>query len=189
MRYATAVSLYPSAKAARSVPGIEPRPPRMTIENALIMGKSPIVGWTVRKGETSTPAAAGQSLRPGFHSTWQQQSPYLIMAPGQISDFWIRFSNSGTEPWVRGVWGKQANLGLNGDDRSPYALGMAANWLWEDRIATTTAAVVQPGDIAEFRFSVRAPMTRGVYRLNLRPVIDGTVWMEDQGVFWIIEVR
>jgi hypothetical protein len=111
------------------------------------------------------------------------------MAPGQVADFWIRFTNSGTQPWVRGVWGQQANLGLNGDDRSPYALGMAANWLWEDRIATTTAAAVQPGDIAEFRFSVRAPLTRGVYRLNLRPVIDGTVWMEDQGIFWILDVR
>jgi hypothetical protein len=136
-----------------------------------------------------TPAAAGQPQAPGWHSTWQAQSPYLVMTPGQVADFWIRFSNSGTQPWVRGVWGQQANLGLNGDDRSPYALGMAANWLWQDRLATTTAAVVQPGDIAEFRFSVRAPMTRGVYRLNLRPVIDGTVWMEDQGVFWILDVR
>jgi hypothetical protein len=136
-----------------------------------------------------TPAAAGQSLVPGWHSTWQGQSPYLVMAPGQVGDFWIRFSNSGTQPWVRGVWGKQANLGLNGDDRSPYALGMDASWLWEDRIATTTAAVVQPGDLAEFRFSVRAPMSRGVYRLDLRPVIDGTTWMDDQGVFWIIDVR
>ncbi|HEV8655430.1 MAG TPA: hypothetical protein VGR85_07965 [Candidatus Limnocylindria bacterium] len=23
----------------------------------------------------------------------------------------------------------------------------------------------------------------------MRPVIDGTVWLEDQGVFWIIDVR
>jgi len=36
---------------------------------------------------------------------------------------------------------------------------------------------------------VRAPIMRGIYRLNLRPVIDGTVWLEDQGVFWIIDVR
>ena len=135
------------------------------------------------------PAAAGQPLVPGWHSAWQAQSPYLVMTPGQVADFWIRFSNSGTQPWVRGVWGQQANLGLNGDDRSPYALGMAANWLWQDRLATTTAAVVQPGEVAEFRFSVRAPVTRGIYRLNLRPVIDGTVWMEDQGVFWILDVR
>ncbi|MDP9246408.1 MAG: hypothetical protein M3O64_07110 [Chloroflexota bacterium] len=134
-------------------------------------------------------AAAGRALVPGWHSAWQSQSPYLVMAPGQVADFWIRFTNRGTQPWVRGVWGQQANLGLNGDDRSPYALGMAANWLWEDRIATTTATVVRPGETAEFRFSVRAPLTRGVYRLNLRPVIDGTVWMEDQGIFWILDVR
>ena len=72
--------------------------------------------------------------------------------------------------------------------KSPYRLGMAANWLWDDRIATTTVTTVAPGEVAEFRFGVGAPMTRGTYRLNLRPVIDGTVWMEDQGVFWLIVV-
>jgi len=66
---------------------------------------------------------------------------------------------------------------------------MAADWLWDDRIATTTAPTVAPGEIAEFRFNVRAPVIPGTYRLNLRPVIDGTVWMEDQGVFWLIVVR
>jgi hypothetical protein len=77
---------------------------------------------------------------------------------------------------------------LNGDDKTPYRLGMAANWLWDDRIATTAVPEVAPGEVGEFRFKVRAPMTRGTYRLNLRPVIDGTVWMEDQGVFWLIVV-
>ena len=134
-------------------------------------------------------AAMNQGLLAGWHSTWQQQSPYLVMAPGQVADFWIRFSNSGTETWQRGIWGRQANLGLNGDDKLPYRLGMAADWLWDDRIATTTAATVAPGEIAEFRFKVRAPTVPGTYRLNLRPVIDGTVWMEDQGVFWLIVVR
>ena len=134
-------------------------------------------------------ASTNQALIAGWHSTWQQQSPYLVMAPGQVADFWIRFSNSGTETWVRGVWGRQANLGLNGDDKIPYRLGMASNWLWDDRVATTTAATVAPGEIGEFRFQVRAPLSPGTYTLNLRPVIDGTVWMEDQGVFWLIVVR
>jgi hypothetical protein len=134
-------------------------------------------------------AAMNAALRAGWHSTWQQQSPYLFMSPGSVADFWIRFSNSGTETWERGVWGKQANLGLNGDDKEPYRLGMAADWLWDDRIATTTAASVAPGDIGEFRFKVRAPLARGTYRLDLRPVIDGTAWMDDQGVFWVVEVR
>jgi hypothetical protein len=110
------------------------------------------------------------------------------MAPGQVADFWIRFTNTGTETWNRGIWGRQANLGLNGDDKTPYRLGMAADWLWDDRIATTTAPAVAPGEVAQFRFKVRAPMIRGTHRLNLRPVIDGTVWLEDQGVFWLIVV-
>jgi hypothetical protein len=136
-----------------------------------------------------TPVSRNQGPRAGWHSTWQGQSDYLVMQPGAVASFWIRFSNDGTESWDRGVWGRQANLGLNGDSKEPYRLGMAASWLWDDRIATTTAATVAPGQIAEFRFSVRAPLARGVYRLDLRPVIDGTTWMEDQGVFWIIDVR
>ena len=132
--------------------------------------------------------ANGMPLESGWHSRWLSQSDYLVMSPGQVANFWIKFTNTGTETWDRGIWGRQANLGLSGDDKSPYRLGMAANWLWDDRIATTTVPGVAPGEIAEFRFAVRAPMARGTYRLNLRPVIDGTVWMEDQGVFWLIVV-
>lgn len=129
-----------------------------------------------------------RGLQPGWHSRWQGQSEYLRMTPGQVAQFWIRFSNEGTETWERGVGGKQANLGLNGDNKEPYHLGMAADWLWDDRIATTVAQRVAPGEIGEFRFSVRAPAGRGTYRLDLRPVVDGTTWLEDQGVFWLIVV-
>jgi hypothetical protein len=132
---------------------------------------------------------AGVALESGWHSRWQSQSNYLIMSPAQVGDFWIKFTNTGTETWTRGIWGRQANLGLNRDDKEPYRLGMAADWLWDDRIATTFTPTVAPGEVGEFRFKVRAPIARGVYRLNLRPVIDGTVWLEDQGVFWVIDVR
>jgi hypothetical protein len=134
-------------------------------------------------------ATSGVALEAGWHSRWQSQSNYLIMSPAQVADFWIKFTNTGTETWTRGIWGRQANLGLNRDDKEPYRLGMAADWLWDDRIATTFTPTVAPGEIGEFRFKVRAPIARGVYRLNLRPVIDGTVWLEDQGVFWVIDVR
>ena len=73
-----------------------------------------------------TPAARNQGLKAGWHSTWQGQSDYLIMQPGSVASFWIRFSNDGTETWQRGIWGRQANLGLNGDDKAPYRLGMGA---------------------------------------------------------------
>ena len=135
------------------------------------------------------PISGVSRLYEGWHSAWAGQSPYLVMRPAQMADFWIRFANIGTETWERGARGRQVNLALNGDDKSPYRLGMAVNWLWDDRIATTTNARVRPGEVAEFRFTVRAPASTGVYLLNLRPVVEGTAWLEDEGVFWVVEVR
>jgi hypothetical protein len=125
----------------------------------------------------------------GWHSSWVSQSPYLIMQPGQIGEFWIVFKNLGTETWRRGRWMEQVNLALNYDDKEPFRLGMAADWLWDDRIATTTETEVPLAQTGRFVFKVRAPATAGVYLLNLRPVVDGRVWLEDQGVFWVIDVR
>src|SRR5207244_4895017 len=47
---------------------------------------------------------------------------------------------------------------------------------------------VPPGSNGTFTFQVRAPQTSGIYSLHLRPVIDATAWMEDQGVFLTITV-
>ena len=135
----------------------------------------------------STPGAT--RLTQGWHSSWVSQSPYLIMRPGQVAEFSIVFRNVGTETWRRGFWTEQVNLALNRDDKSPYRQGMAVNWLWDDRIATTSEATVSPGQTGLFVFKVRAPLTPGVYLLNLRPVADGRVWLEDEGVFWVIDVR
>jgi hypothetical protein len=138
---------------------------------------------------TVDPIAGVSRLYEGWHSRWASQSPYLVMTPGQVVEFWIVFRNVGTTSWRRGQWSEQANLALNNDDKAPFALGMAADWLWDDRLATTSELVVQPGQPGRFVFRVRAPITPGVYRLNLRPVIDGRVWLEDEGVFWVIDVR
>ena len=126
---------------------------------------------------------------PGYHSQWYSQSGYPELRVGETTTVWIAFRNTGTSPWVRGVWGQQANLGLNLDDKTPYRLGMNVDWLWDDRIATTDAAVVAPGDIGQFNFKVRAPQQPGRYVLHVRPVVDGTVWMEDNGVFLIFVVK
>lgn len=125
-----------------------------------------------------------------FHSQWYSQSAYPDkLHPGEVTTVWISFVNIGTAPWVRGVWGQQANLGLNLDDLTPYQLHMDANWLWNNRVATTDAQVVRPGEIGEFRFQVRAPMQPGAYSLHVRPVVDGSAWMEDNGVFLNFTVR
>lgn len=58
-----------------------------------------------------------------------------------------------------------------------------------NRLTTTTASYVAPGDVGWFEFQIRAPSTRGTYRLYVRGVIDGVTWMEDQGIYFTITVR
>jgi hypothetical protein len=50
------------------------------------------------------------------------------------------------------------------------------------------AAYVGPGQIAWFQFSVLAPPVPGTYRLGIRPVVEGSAWLEDYGVFWVVTV-
>ena len=45
-----------------------------------------------------------------------------------------------------------------------------------------------PNQIAWFQFAVQAPGTPGVYRIALRPLIEGAQWLEDYGVFWYVTV-
>jgi hypothetical protein len=98
----------------------------------------------------------------------------------------IAFRNTGSRTWLRGTLGQQANLGINLDDRSWSGLGVG--WASPDRPAIQNEPSVAPGAIATFTFQMRAPAAPGTYLIHLRPVIDGTTWMEDQGVFLVIEV-
>lgn len=118
----------------------------------------------------------------GYHSAWFEQSAYPTLRVGELSPLLVvRFRNTGRRSWVRGILGQQANLGVVGDDERWGSLGVG--WLSANRVATTQEASVAPGDIATFAFRLRAPSQPGVYDIRLRPVIDGTTWMEDQGVY------
>lgn len=123
----------------------------------------------------------------GYHSRWASQSPYPTLRAGALSGpLTIGFTNTGTRPWAKGVAGQQANLGVVGDSEAWSSLGVG--WLTANRVAAQSETTVQPGAVGSFTFQVRAPSTPGVYRIALRPVIDGTTWMEDQGVFLVITV-
>ena len=122
-----------------------------------------------------------------YNSGFLDQTPWPTLAPGATTSVTLRFKNTGTAQWVRGVAGKQANLGINGDSKTFATLGMAVNWLSADRVATTQEAIVAPGGTGTFTFTVRAPASTGEYRLPLRPVVDGVQWMADQGVFLVVK--
>ena len=137
---------------------------------------------------TTAGGAGGTALPPvpTFHAAFQSESAWPTLAPGASTTLSVKFQNTGSATWQKGVPGQQANLGLNGDTLTFANLGMNDGWLSANRLATTTEATVAPGQTGTFTFNVRAPLTPGTYRLPLRPVIDGVTWMEDQGVFMVI---
>lgn len=127
------------------------------------------------------------TTRVDYHSAWAAQSPYPTLAPGaQSGVLTLTFRNTGSQTWTRGTLGQEARLAVNGDNTMWAPLGVG--WLSANRVAAQTETSVAPGALATFSFQVRAPTTPGVYNINLRPVIDGVTWMEDQGVFLTITV-
>jgi uncharacterized protein YkwD len=146
------------------------------------------VNGVMTTNEWSFTTAGGTAPAPTqtFHSAFVSESAWPTLIPGTSTSLTVKFQNTGTATWQKGVAGKQANLGLNGDTVAFAALGMNDGWLSANRLATTVESSVAPGQTATFTFNVRAPLTQGTYRLPLRPVIDGVTWMEDSGVFLVI---
>ena len=142
-----------------------------------VLGVLVVVGALLGAGR---PAYAVTQLA-GFHSAWVSQDPWPAIGAGSVTTYSVRFRNTGTQTWQRGIAGRQANLGIL-DDSLAYT-GLADGWLSANRVATTVEATVAPGEIGTFTFRMRAPGVTGAYDLPLRPVIDGVTWMEHQGVF------
>jgi endoglucanase len=123
----------------------------------------------------------------GFHSRVIDQSAHVILKPGEMSSpLTVHVRNTGAKTWTLGVPGQQANLGLTGDDRGLSALGVG--WPTPDRVAVQTEPSVGPGAVATFTFRVRGPATPGTYALRLRPVVDGLMWLEDEGTVSLVTV-
>ena len=122
-----------------------------------------------------------------YHSQWVAQSAYPTMAFGGTAQVWVKVMNRGSATWTRGT-ATEARIGVVNDDQSLTQLGLADGWLWSNRPAAQTEASVAPGQTATFSFSVNG-VRIGTYPLQLRPVIDGITWMEDQGIFMQITVN
>jgi len=135
----------------------------------------------------------------GFHATWYGQSGYMSLCPGDTKVATVAYYNTGSNGWVANRMGQAAFLGTNGPEPGtdqPSILGgdgtngsPTTGWPRYNRVAVQPADYVGPGQVAWFQFTVKAPMTPGVYVVGLRPVIEGAQWMEDVGVFWVVWVK
>lgn len=130
---------------------------------------------------------------PGYHAAWYGQSGNASLCPGRTIVATVGYMNTGTLGWYRDLPGAAALLGTWGPDPGqdrPSALGGTdVGWPAPARVAVQPAPYVGPGQVAWFTFTIRAPAAPGTYRLGLRPVIDGTTWLEDQGVSWTVVVK
>jgi hypothetical protein len=123
----------------------------------------------------------------GYGGRWVSQSDYPTVRIGSLSaPITMSFQNTGSLTWVKGTPGQQVNLGI-ADDASAWS-SFASTWPTADRVAIQTESSVSPGQTVTFTFQVRAPVKPGTYVLRLRPVVDGAMWLDDQGVFVKITV-
>lgn len=152
--------------------------------------------WQRAYGLAEIPAPAVQAVtpsvvtQPGHHSRWAGQSGATELAPAQLADVTVRLLNGGDQPWVRGALGKQVNLGSSPIGSTADVESGIVLPLWgRDRFATTNESVVNPGEYGTLTLRVRAPTTPGTYRIYMRPVVDGTAWLHDQGIYVEVTVR
>lgn len=128
----------------------------------------------------------------GYHGLWAGESDWTTLSPGQMADLSVRFVNTGHLGWYRNTFGAQAILASNEplDNTRDADRGIVVSPLYNgNRFALQSEAYVGPGDVGTFGFRVRAPQTPGVYQIHVRPVIEGTSWLEDEGVYLQITVR
>ena len=145
--------------------------------------------WLTNEWDFSTGAtivggggSGGGAVDNGLHSAWVDQTALPALQPAQTQAVTLRFRNSGTKTWQKGVAASQVALGINGDNTTFAALGMNVGWPSANRVAVQNESAVPPGGIASFTFVIKAPFSGGLVRIPLRPVIDGVAWLEDQGV-------
>ena len=142
--------------------------------------------WVVTFGSVIDRTFVATPVRR-FHSSFYAQAPYPVAAPGQVVEWVIAFTNTGDTGWLMGA-DSEGHIGTAQplDRTTPL---VTDQWLSANRPARQTTTWVGPGQQAWFRVTLHAPITPGVYRLYVRPVIDGITWLEDVGAYVDLIVR
>jgi hypothetical protein len=83
------------------------------------------------------------------------------------------WSNSGSNPVRLGTSNPQDRISSFCDP----------SWL-SNRPATLMESSVAPGDTGTFEFSIDTPNSYGSYKEYFRPVVEGSMWMNDTGMYW-----
>src|SRR2546425_2542528 len=127
-------------------------------------------------GLTGQPAQAAV----GFDASYQFESAFLVLRPGDSGTFSVFFANTGATAWVTGS-PTQVNLAVCASDKvtcnvaSPNAT-FASGWLSTTAYATAAKSAVGPGDFSPFTYAIKVPSLQqlGTYRFNGDLVLAST---------------
>ena len=134
---------------------------------------------------TATPTSDRTPLPEELHSQWYTQTLPPSLSIGESIHVTIQFRNVGLTPWISG---SPSEIRLGEVGPRPLPPEMRVDWLYWDRPARQSELVVLPQQLATFSFKV-AGAAPGTYQLNVRPVVDGVTWLEDEGVYVDITVE
>jgi hypothetical protein len=158
-----------------------------------LIGGSGQYGLAIIPEIAALPVAALSPIgRSGLHARVVGESAWPTLEPEQIVILIVQVQNTGDGPWVLAA-ATELHLGSAAPlDNTRDADAELLVWPLDrtrDRYARQTEAVVAPGEIATLKFQVRAPARGELRRIDLRPVIDGVLWLEDEGLFVVVSSR
>jgi hypothetical protein len=160
----------------------------------MLIGGSGQYGLAIIPEVAATPVAALSPIgRSGLHARIVGESAWPTLEPNQIATLIVQVQNTGDVPWFRDIQTSELRLGSaapldNTRDTDSglleYPLGGIKN-----RYARQTEELVAPGGIATMKLQVRAPASGETRRIDMRPVVDGILWLEDEGLYIIVDSK
>ena len=121
------------------------------------------------------------------HSSWVRQSENIRLKPGEKAAVWVEFRNTGQNTW-KNFGANAVKLGTD-RPRDRNSIFYYSDWLFLNRIKLDQTNIL-PGETGRFSFFVSVPLDAktGLYREYFRPVSESISWLEDNGVYFDIEV-
>ncbi len=144
--------------------------------------------------DPGTPPVAATTGLAGAHAALYARSGFPTLCGGGSTTVTIAFQNTGSLGWygnaALGTWGPEPGqdrasaLGGDGSAGTP-----ATNWSRANRPGIQSMPYIGPGQVMWFQFGVQAPSAPGVYKLGLRPLLEGQQWLEDPNLTFYVIVK
>lgn len=136
---------------------------------------------------------------PAYDYAYVGQTGYPTVARGAQATVSLTLKNTGSKSWSEGG-SSPFRLGTSRPNDRNSAFYDQASWLAQNRLKLTRntsdaakngdTVTIAPGEVGEFTFVFKAPptMPSGTYREYVTPLVEGTSWLRDIGIFWFVTV-